>query len=243
MHPSHLVWPKSIQISIEIDEPLDSPFSSGPTLSPARRKRKGAAKARRCFSSIAKPHLPPWPRGSMQPGSWSIMAPCLGHTQYVHVYLYIYLLHNNYIYMHLKKKLSGIYIYYTYDLVPPHCVSLLVSTDPALAWISTNENLWSGWINIGLLQNDMPDSKNQPKRDNMLPRVFWVDHFVAAQYVYLYCQWKTTKCFPGQKKYVIQKWAAKMILHPNNVTPKTASKIYFATKWIALTAQAELNFL
>ena len=43
--------------------------------------------------------------------------------------------------MHLKKKLSGIYIYYTYDLVPPHCVSLLVSTDPALAWISTNENL------------------------------------------------------------------------------------------------------
>jgi hypothetical protein len=35
----------------------------------------------------------------------------------------------------------------------------------------------------------------------------------------------------------------KMISHPNNVTPKTASKIYVATKWIALTAQAELNFL
>ena len=78
------------------------------------------------------------------------MAPCLGHTQYVHVYL----LHNNYIYIYAFKKETKwniyIYIYYIYyirmtlcPLIVLDCVSLLVSTDPALAWIATNENLLS----------------------------------------------------------------------------------------------------
>ena len=55
-----------------------------------RRKNTGLDKAQRQgFSPIAKPHLPPWPRGSKPESCGSIMAPCLGnaHTHKHELYI------------------------------------------------------------------------------------------------------------------------------------------------------------
>ena len=68
------------------------------------------------------------------------------------MYMYIYYIIIIYIYIYAFKKETkwNIYILYIYyirmtlcPLIVLDCVSLLVSTDPALAWIATNENLLS----------------------------------------------------------------------------------------------------
>ena len=164
-----------------------------------------------------------------------------------------------------------IYIYYIYyirmtlcPLIVLDCVSLLVSTDPALAWIATNENLlskkatkWKWKARVRVNQHRLASKwharqQKSTQKGQHVTTCFLSRSFCSCSIFLSLLPMKNYKMFFGSKRKVLQKYVIqcypemssyKMISHPNNVTPKTASKIYVATKWIALTAQAELNFL